>query len=794
MSYEKEIRILVVDDEPNQRRAIRRTLAELGAALSESASGPEALESIRIFVPDLVILDIMMPQMDGYEVCRQIKSNPETAGIMVLLLSAKPDIADRLKGYEAGADDYMTKPYDPEELRAKCRILCRLKETRDQLAESEERFRGIAASATDAIIMLNDFGKVTYWNPAAERIFGYSSDEMMGHDLHRRVLKEDGYGRFKTGFQGFKESGGGPVIGGVREIPGLRKGGEEFPAEISVAALKLKGCWNAVGIVRDISERKEAEKQILEARHAADEANRAKGQFLASMSHEIRTPMNAIIGMTELALDTPLNKVQRDYMETVRNAGEALMRLLNDILDFSKMESKRVEMERVEFNIRESLGDFLKPVALSAHQKGLELAYHVSQSVPDIVLGDPSRLRQIVVNLVGNAIKFTDIGEVVVRVEKENVSEEHAILHFSVADTGVGISQDRQSRIFEPFTQADGSIARRYGGTGLGLAISKGLAELMGGRMWVEGGPGAGTIFHFTALFGLSEACSERSLASPPIQLKSLPILVADNNATNCQILKDMLEEWDMGPVGAASPAEVVEKLEEARRTGRPFAVALVDADLVLMTDSHMLEGILSEDDGITHTILMLTASSQIRARASAVEYERFVCVNKPIKPSELMDALMNALSVTVGESHGSEMGTQRSVHPGTVLRILLAEDNAVNRKLALIMLEKDGHEVTAVGNGSEAVHALFNNAYDLVLMDVQMPVMDGVEATKRIREMERKTGARVPIVALTANAMKGDRERYLEAGMDDYMAKPFKGDLLHEVIARNTGGGVLAK
>ena len=404
MDHKRKNRILVVDDEANHRRAIRRVLMDLDAEIMESETGKEALETAKTFRPDLVILDILMPAMDGYEVCRKLRRDPETVGTMILLLSARLHVTARLEGYEAGADDYLSKPFDPEELSAKCRILCRLKEARDQVAESEEKFRGIAASATDAVIMLDDFGKVSYWNRAAERIFGFESGKIMGEDFHRLILCNEDYDRFRKGFAPFSATGKGPVIGGTLELQALRKGGIPFPVEVSLSALKLRSRWHAVGIVRDVTERKETENQIHEARQAADAANRAKGEFLANMSHEIRTPMNAIIGMTDLALDTVLDKSQRDYMEIVRDAADALLILLNDILDFSKIESKRVEMEQTEFDIRESLGGFLKPLALGAHQKGLELAYHVDEAVPERIVGDPGRLRQIIVNLVGNAV------------------------------------------------------------------------------------------------------------------------------------------------------------------------------------------------------------------------------------------------------------------------------------------------------------------------------------------------------------------------------------------------------
>ena len=656
-------RILVVDDEAKHRQAIRRVLLDLDVEIRESENGKEALETAKTFRPDLVILDILMPVMDGYAVCQKLRGDPETAAAMILLLSARPHVTDRLKGYEAGADDYLIKPFDPEELKAKCRILCRLKGAGDQMVESEKKFRGMASSAIDAVIILDDRGMVSYWNRSAERIFGFKSEEIMEKDFHRLVLNSGDYDRFKKGFALFCATGKGAVMGGTREVQAFRKGNIPFSAEISLSALKLNGRWHSVGIVRDISERKEAERQIREAHRAADAANRAKGEFLASMSHEIRTPMNAIIGMTDLALDTDLDKTQRDYMETVRDAADALLTLLNDILDFSKIESGRVDLEQTTFDIRECLSGFLKPLAFGARRKGLELVHHVDAAVPEKMVGDPGRLRQIIVNLVGNAVKFTQEGQVKVSVDSEKIEDGGVRLHFAVSDTGIGIPAHRLNRIFEPFTQADDSITRKYGGTGLGLVISKALAELMGGRMWVESRPNRGSVFHFNALFALAES-------------------------------------------------------------------------------SDILSG----------------------------------------KPRE--DSPPPAARVFTGTP---ETPSGSPVSPKIGLRILLAEDNAVNRKLALVMLKKAGYAVKTVENGKEAVRALEEGVFDLVLMDVQMPVMDGVEATRKIRGMEEKTGEHIPIVALTANAMKGDRERYLKAGMDDYMTKPFKWELLRQIIESNT-------
>ena len=807
MGPKRESRILVVDDEANHRHSVTRVLMESNTRIMEAASGKAALETAKSFEPDLIILDILMPEMDGYEVCRRLKADPETHDIMVVLLSARPRVTDRLMGYEAGADDYLIKPFEPEELRAKCRILCRLKEAKELLKENEEKFRGIASSATDAVIMLDERGKISYWNQAAERIFRFEAGEIMGREFHRRVLKKEAYDGFRKGFSLFSTTGKGPLIGGTRELTALRKGGGEFPAEISLSALKLKGHWHAVGIVRDISDRKEVEKQILQARKAADEANRAKGEFLANMSHEIRTPMNAIIGMTDLALDTSLDKIQRDYIETVRDAAASLLRLLNDILDFSKIESKRVEMEAVGFDIRESLGGFLRPLAVGAHQKGLELAYHVDGAVPERIIGDPTRLRQIIVNLVGNAVKFTGSGEVVVRVGVEGGQKHGICLHFSVSDTGIGIPLSQQAGIFEPFTQADGSITRRYGGTGLGLVISRALAELMEGRMWVESRVKQGTVFHFTALFSLPETPETSRQTQCMVPLKGLSVLILDANAAIRRILTEMLGGWEMVPAAVSTAADALDRLRAARNRGEPFFFVLADADLVSPEDNGFLQQVLETEGSGAELILMRKTSSSPAILEGGGAGIGPAHILKPVRPSDLMDVLLNGLPRNVGESLMPVCEPRDESEPESALkglspterkrvRILLAEDNAVNRKLALLVLGKLGYTAQSVVNGEEAFLALQKDAFDLVLMDVQMPVLNGVEATRKIREMEKKSGGHVPIVALTANAMKGDRERYLAAGMDAYMSKPFKGDELQRVIeqitAKKTKGKIL--
>jgi PAS domain S-box-containing protein len=654
------------------------------------------------------------------------------------------------------------------------------------LAESEERFRGISASAQDAIIHVDEKGAISFWNPAAERMFGFSASEALGKDVHEIVAPPRDRTAAKDGYARFMRTGIGPHVGKTVELVACRKDGREFPVEISVSGLQLRGGRNAIGIVRDITERKDAERKIHEAREAADAANRAKGEFLANMSHEIRTPMNAIIGMTELALDTKLDSEQQDYIETIRNSADALLGLLNDILDFSKVESGRLEISLEAFDIREAVGDFLKPLAFSAQRKGLEVAYRVSEDVPERVVGDPSRVRQIIFNLVGNAIKFTENGEVVVHIEKESEEDGNVRLHFLVSDTGVGIPPEKQVRIFDPFTQADGSITRQYGGTGLGLAISRGLTQLMGGRMWVRDRPGGGTEFHFTLRFERSAEDPFHSVFPDFHRVKDMPVLIADANDTSRHILERILRERHVQVVGVADSRDAVQKLKEAVEKGMPFQALVLDADLPCTGDGE-LESWIDPGEADAVPIILLRRTSSERQLPCGEEADgSLLWINKPVKPSELLQALERTLVTTTRDIPPAKDAFKKTASTGSGLRVLLAEDNAVNRKLALTMLEKEGHTVVSVVNGREAVDAVGQQDFDLVLMDVQMPIMDGVEATRRIRELEAEKGGHLPIVALTANAMKGDRERYMDAGMDDYMAKPFKWELFRKVIARN--------
>jgi PAS domain S-box-containing protein len=513
------------------------------------------------------------------------------------------------------------------------------------------------------------------------------------------------------------------------------------------------------------------------AKRRAEEATVAKGEFLANVSHEIRTPMNAIIGMTDLTLETTLTSVQRDYLRAVKQSGEALLTLVNEILDFSKIEAGRLSLEHVTFDVRGTIEDAVRLLAPRAHEKGLELACRIHTGVPETLLGDPGRLRQVLLNLVGNAVKFTEQGEVSVDVSLDGLAGDEASLKFTVSDTGIGIPQEKQWQVFGAFVQADASTTRRYGGTGLGLAISSQLVELMGGRIWIESEPGRGSRFHFIARFGLAQEIARRALHGAD-QLENLRVLIVDDNATNRRILEETLAGWRMKPVSVGNARAALSALSEATRTGDPFRLVLTDA-LMPDVDGFMLAREIRSQPGLRDIKLIMLTSAGFSASPGRAEAAGLAaCLSKPVKESELLDAILTALdpSPPPAPSADEDRIARPPLRP---LRVLVAEDNPTNQKLVLTLLEQRGHTAVLASTGREAVDCTGAETFDVVLMDVQMPEMGGLEATAAIREREQTTGGHVPILAMTAHAMTGDRERCLEAGMDGYLSKPLRPDEL---------------
>lgn len=812
--------ILIAEDNKVSRKLLEDSLKRAGYTVVTTANGQDALNRFdRQFFP-IVLTDWMMPEMDGLALCKAIRERSTNGYVFIVLLTARDSKEDIIAGLEAGVDDYLTKPLVRSELFARINNGIRILELEQSLKESqkkikqhneyledsvarrtaelkksEEKYRTILENIEDGYYEIDLDGNFTFFNDSLCQMIGYHEHKLKQTNI-RDITATDSIKNLIHSFKKVQQTGipAKSIDWAIATSDGVQKHMESSISLIKNTEGQPSGFR---GILRDVTEKKRLQDELIEKREMAEAASMAKSEFLANMSHEIRTPLNGIIGMTELVDQTELDNDHLDIFNTIMSEAEALLGVISGILDFSKIEAGKVELEHIPFDLQYMVEDVTHNIAYRAKKKDIECACFLSPDLPSKLLGDPGRIRQVLNNLLGNALKFTKQGEILIKVEKMEDLHDNINILFTVKDTGIGIPEDKLERVFDSFTQADGSHTRQYGGTGLGLSISRQLIELMGGEIDVESEIGKGTTFYFTAVFGkLSGEWPLKKKES--VELEGLKVLIVDDNETNRNIFVNYLKSWGSRPVEASSSKEALAILNASISLGEPFNLVISDFQMPGENGFDLAKKVRANKELESLPFIVLTSVGMWGDGKTCKDIGIDAYITKPIRKGELKQGIRMVLTLPRASEVEEEqqLVTRHSIaeHFRKKNEILLVEDYPTNQKVALRHLQSAGYQVDLAENGRQAVDAYKQKTYDLILMDVQMPQMDGYEATRRIRNLERDSletgenanhGKRIPIIALTAHAVKEDKDKCIQAGMDDYIAKPIKREMLLDRVGK---------
>jgi len=793
MAQSEPIRILYIEDDPGLARLVQKRLQRAGYVVDIASDGEQGIAKYEADSYDLMFVDQNLPVYDGLEVIRILSSRGPLPPTVMITGTGDEKVA--VEAMKLGAGDYIVKdtgagylellPSAIEKLLRQRRADEEKQQAEEARRKSEERFRKLFEQSNDAIF-IHQAGRIIDVNHRACEMLGYSKEQFLTMEI-ADLYPDEGY---TESSKKINAPGGLNSIESILFETRFRKAdGTVVDVEISSGIIDREKKI-IQGIARDITERKRTEAELQKAKEEAETANRTKTEFLASMSHEIRTPMNAIIGMADLLMETQLTPEQHQYVQVFQSAGENLLIIINDIIDISKVEAGHVQLETIDFDLTDIIENICDVMSVRAHEKGLELVYSAMPDVPTKLLGDPTRLRQILVNLIGNSIKFTEKGQVFIQIKTQEVKKENIELLFSITDTGIGIAPEQIDTIFDTFTQADSSTTRKYGGTGLGLAISKQLVELMGGHITVESKPDQGSTFSFTAQFGIQTE-PKGHIEKIALDMRGVKVLVVDDNETNRMILRTTLSKLGATITESDNGAHGLAEFKRAMKTADPYQLALIDHRMPGMDGFELAKHIKETMGNIKNTtVMMLTSDDRSGDRALCKEFDITFYLVKPIKRAELLAAIATIMGrkiePVVGkipEARSADLTKIRS------LNLLLVEDSADNRLIIQAYFKRASDHIDIAENGAIAVEKFKSGKYDLVFMDVQMPVMDGYTATREIRKWEQEQGRKqTPIIALTAHAMKEDVQKSLDAGCTDHLTKPIRRATLMEAVQKHTG------